>query len=185
MSAPQILVTVCDDGAPPQSDRDAADDGGGSGPGVSSPVALEPLEKEWLQAAAGGHVATLSHLLQQDPTLASKKDFTSVSVNAVLDLVLWGSDPQGAPGWLSCPMPGGSFTMRFRQTQVSEKIKDFLLNSKHCIHYQASTWICHREALKKRRRDSPREPQFAGPCDQSVRAGASNNSTQTFRFIDS
>uniref|UniRef100_A0A670IQF0 Ankyrin repeat domain-containing protein SOWAHC-like n=1 Tax=Podarcis muralis TaxID=64176 RepID=A0A670IQF0_PODMU len=79
MSAPQILVTVCDDGAPPQSDRDAADDGGGSGPGVSSPVALEPLEKEWLQAAAGGHMATLSHLLQQDPTLASKKDFTSVS----------------------------------------------------------------------------------------------------------
>nr|XP_028591540.1 iroquois-class homeodomain protein IRX-3-like isoform X1 [Podarcis muralis] len=77
MSAPQILVTVCDDGAPPQSDRDAADDGGGSGPGVSSPVALEPLEKEWLQAAAGGHMATLSHLLQQDPTLASKKDFTS------------------------------------------------------------------------------------------------------------
>ncbi|XP_033009817.1 ankyrin repeat domain-containing protein SOWAHC-like [Lacerta agilis] len=77
MSAPQILVTVCDDGAPPESDRDGADDGGGNGPGVPSPVALEPLEKEWLQAAAGGHVATLSHLLQQDPSLASKKDFTS------------------------------------------------------------------------------------------------------------
>ncbi|XP_042319189.1 ankyrin repeat domain-containing protein SOWAHC-like isoform X2 [Sceloporus undulatus] len=74
-TAPQILVTACNGRTAPESDRDAPDNGGGSlGP---SPVALEPLEKEWLQGAASGHVATLRQLLQQDPNLATKKDFTS------------------------------------------------------------------------------------------------------------
>uniref|UniRef100_A0A8C9SJ00 Ankyrin repeat domain-containing protein SOWAHB-like n=1 Tax=Scleropages formosus TaxID=113540 RepID=A0A8C9SJ00_SCLFO len=34
---------------------------------------LEPLEKEWMHSAACGQLDHLSHLLQQDPSLASKK----------------------------------------------------------------------------------------------------------------
>lgn len=49
----------------------------GSGSMGSPSVALDPLEKEWLKCAAIGHLATLSDLLRQDPSLAMKKDFTS------------------------------------------------------------------------------------------------------------
>ncbi|XP_029767675.1 ankyrin repeat domain-containing protein SOWAHC-like isoform X4 [Terrapene carolina triunguis] len=38
---------------------------------------LDPVEKEWLQGAASGHLLTLSHLLKQEPSLATRKDFTS------------------------------------------------------------------------------------------------------------
>lgn len=34
---------------------------------------LDPLEKEWLKCAAIGHLAALSDLLRQDPSLAMKK----------------------------------------------------------------------------------------------------------------
>ncbi|KAJ7332301.1 hypothetical protein JRQ81_014481 [Phrynocephalus forsythii] len=90
MSAPQIVVTAapCPEGTPLEPERSALDDGGSSlGPSavaVSHDVAcggvrgsalqlLEPLEKEWLQGAARGHVATLKHLLRQDATLATRK----------------------------------------------------------------------------------------------------------------
>ncbi|XP_018615922.1 ankyrin repeat domain-containing protein SOWAHB isoform X2 [Scleropages formosus] len=49
----------------------------GSGSVGSLTVTLEPLEKEWMHSAACGQLDHLSHLLQQDPSLASKKDFTS------------------------------------------------------------------------------------------------------------
>nr|XP_020662685.1 ankyrin repeat domain-containing protein SOWAHA-like [Pogona vitticeps] len=58
-----------------EPERDAFNDGGGS-PGPNA-GALETLEKEWLQGAASGHLATLKDLLQQDPTLATRKDFIS------------------------------------------------------------------------------------------------------------
>ncbi|XP_034733184.1 ankyrin repeat domain-containing protein SOWAHB isoform X2 [Etheostoma cragini] len=44
----------------------------------SAAVALEPIEKEWIYSAAGARVPDLSQLLRQDPSLANKKDFTSV-----------------------------------------------------------------------------------------------------------
>ncbi|CAM5097808.1 unnamed protein product [Natator depressus] len=59
----------------PASEQDASEDGG-SNLG-SSPVALDLVEKEWLQGAASGHLLTLSHLLKQEPSLATRKDFTS------------------------------------------------------------------------------------------------------------
>uniref|UniRef100_A0A674IUV3 Uncharacterized protein n=1 Tax=Terrapene triunguis TaxID=2587831 RepID=A0A674IUV3_9SAUR len=34
---------------------------------------LDPVEKEWLQGAASGHLLTLSHLLKQEPSLATRK----------------------------------------------------------------------------------------------------------------
>lgn len=46
----------------------------------SAAVALDPIEKEWIYSAAGARVPDLSQLLRQDPTLANKKDFTSVSI---------------------------------------------------------------------------------------------------------
>ncbi|KAL6119454.1 uncharacterized protein ACO6RY_04025 [Pungitius sinensis] len=46
----------------------------------SAAVALDPIEKEWIYSAAGARVPDLSHLLRQDPSLANKKDFTSVSI---------------------------------------------------------------------------------------------------------
>ncbi|KAH1181898.1 hypothetical protein KIL84_009652 [Mauremys mutica] len=55
----------------PESEQDASEDGGSS-PGSSS-VALDPVEKEWLQGAASGHLLTLSHLLKQEPSLATRK----------------------------------------------------------------------------------------------------------------
>uniref|UniRef100_A0A3B5KFX8 SOWAHA-C winged helix-turn-helix domain-containing protein n=1 Tax=Takifugu rubripes TaxID=31033 RepID=A0A3B5KFX8_TAKRU len=45
----------------------------------SAAVALDPIEKEWIYSAAGARVPDLSQLLRQDPSLANKKDFTSVS----------------------------------------------------------------------------------------------------------
>ncbi|XP_039355074.1 ankyrin repeat domain-containing protein SOWAHA-like isoform X5 [Mauremys reevesii] len=59
----------------PESEQDASEDGGSSL--GSSSVALDPVEKEWLQGAASGHLLTLSHLLKQEPSLATRKDFTS------------------------------------------------------------------------------------------------------------
>ncbi|TDH10153.1 hypothetical protein EPR50_G00072110 [Perca flavescens] len=44
----------------------------------SAAVALDPIEKEWIYSAAGARVPDLSQLLRQDPSLANKKDFTSV-----------------------------------------------------------------------------------------------------------
>ncbi|XP_073166095.1 uncharacterized protein [Lepidochelys kempii] len=61
----------------PASEQEASEDGGSSL--GSSPVALDLVEKEWLQGAASGHLLTLSHLLKQEPSLATRKDFTSVS----------------------------------------------------------------------------------------------------------
>nr|XP_027328625.2 ankyrin repeat domain-containing protein SOWAHC-like isoform X3 [Anas platyrhynchos] len=89
---PQILVTDfsaaspagwhCPDPQPEpgeedgeQDTREASEDGSSSV--GASPVALDPVEKEWLQGAAGGDLPVLSHLLQQEPALATKKDFTS------------------------------------------------------------------------------------------------------------
>ncbi|KAL2103894.1 hypothetical protein ACEWY4_000762 [Coilia grayii] len=42
-------------------------------------VALDPVEKEWLYSAACAQLSHLTHLLQVEPALANKKDFTSVS----------------------------------------------------------------------------------------------------------
>ncbi|XP_067163531.1 microtubule cross-linking factor 1-like isoform X2 [Apteryx mantelli] len=96
---PQILVTdfsaaSCLEGplAPGGTQQEAAEPGEEDGEQVakeapedgsssvgSSPVALDPVEKEWLQGAASGDLPVLSQLLQQEPSLATKKDFTSVS----------------------------------------------------------------------------------------------------------
>ncbi|XP_029470394.1 ankyrin repeat domain-containing protein SOWAHC-like isoform X5 [Rhinatrema bivittatum] len=58
-----------------EPEHEALEDGGSSvGP---TAIALDPIEKEWLQGAASGNVPTLSHLLKQEPSLALKKDFTS------------------------------------------------------------------------------------------------------------
>ncbi|XP_056129765.1 ankyrin repeat domain-containing protein SOWAHB [Lampris incognitus] len=46
-------------------------------------VALDPIEKEWIYSAACARVPNLSQLLGQDPSLANKKDFTSVSITAL------------------------------------------------------------------------------------------------------
>ncbi|XP_078092522.1 uncharacterized protein LOC144508463 isoform X1 [Mustelus asterias] len=59
------------------SEQNGFEDGSGS---MGSPsVALDPLEKEWLKCAASGHLTALCDLLRQDPSLATKKDFTSVN----------------------------------------------------------------------------------------------------------
>ncbi|XP_060691875.1 ankyrin repeat domain-containing protein SOWAHA-like [Hemiscyllium ocellatum] len=61
------------------SEQNGFEDGTGS---MGSPsVALDPLEKEWLKCAASGQLTALCDLLRQDPSLAAKKDFTSVSDN--------------------------------------------------------------------------------------------------------
>ncbi|XP_058860017.1 ankyrin repeat domain-containing protein SOWAHC-like [Acipenser ruthenus] len=52
----------------------------GTGSVGSSAIALDPLEKEWIHSAACARLPVLNHLLQQDPTLVYKKDFTSVSI---------------------------------------------------------------------------------------------------------
>ncbi|XP_071398017.1 ankyrin repeat domain-containing protein SOWAHC [Centroberyx affinis] len=49
----------------------------------STAVALDPIEKEWIYSAACARVPDLSQLLRQDPSLANKKDFTSVSITAL------------------------------------------------------------------------------------------------------
>nr|XP_033819347.1 ankyrin repeat domain-containing protein SOWAHC-like isoform X2 [Geotrypetes seraphini] len=58
-----------------EPEPDASEDGGSSG--GSTAIALDPVEKEWLQGAASGNVSTLSHLLKQEPSLAGKK-FTAL-----------------------------------------------------------------------------------------------------------
>ncbi|XP_030067231.1 ankyrin repeat domain-containing protein SOWAHA isoform X2 [Microcaecilia unicolor] len=58
-----------------EMEPDASEDGGSSG--GSAAIALDPIEKEWLQGAASGNVPTLSHLLKQEPSLAGKK-FTAL-----------------------------------------------------------------------------------------------------------
>ncbi|KAM9120828.1 uncharacterized protein ACDP82_014734 isoform 2-T2 [Pangshura tecta] len=63
----------------PESEQDASEDGGSSL--GSSSVALDPVEKEWLQGAASGHLLTLSHLLKQEPSLATRK--ASVALTAL------------------------------------------------------------------------------------------------------
>ncbi|XP_067163530.1 microtubule-associated protein 1A-like isoform X1 [Apteryx mantelli] len=90
---PQILVTdfsaaSCLEGplAPGGTQQEAAEPGEEDGEQVakeapedgsssvgSSPVALDPVEKEWLQGAASGDLPVLSQLLQQEPSLATKK----------------------------------------------------------------------------------------------------------------
>ncbi|XP_038225988.1 ankyrin repeat domain-containing protein SOWAHA-like [Dermochelys coriacea] len=76
---PHILVT--DVSASPASEQDTSEDGGSSL--GSNPVALDLVEKEWLQGAASGHLLTLSHLLKQEPSLATRKDFISGVLAAV------------------------------------------------------------------------------------------------------
>ncbi|KAK6308344.1 hypothetical protein J4Q44_G00216150 [Coregonus suidteri] len=39
----------------------------------STPVALDPVEKEWIYSAACGRLSDLAQLLQQEPSLANKK----------------------------------------------------------------------------------------------------------------
>ncbi|XP_069507477.1 ankyrin repeat domain-containing protein SOWAHA-like isoform X2 [Ambystoma mexicanum] len=59
------------DGIPRDSDQDVFEDGGSSMGSAS--VALDPVEKEWLQGAASGNSPALSELLKQEPALAWKK----------------------------------------------------------------------------------------------------------------
>ncbi|KAJ8016941.1 hypothetical protein DPEC_G00012580 [Dallia pectoralis] len=49
----------------------------------STSVALDPLEKDWIYSAACGRLSDLSQLLKQEPSLANKKDFTSVSIRSL------------------------------------------------------------------------------------------------------
>ncbi|XP_039512784.1 ankyrin repeat domain-containing protein 2 isoform X3 [Pimephales promelas] len=44
-------------------------------------VQMEPIEREWLRCAALGNTSTLFLLLQQDPTLLSKKDFVTTALH--------------------------------------------------------------------------------------------------------
>ncbi|XP_048873132.1 ankyrin repeat domain-containing protein SOWAHB [Brienomyrus brachyistius] len=60
-----------------KSESDLEQDEEGTGSVGSAAVALDPLEKEWMYSAACGQLTHLTELLLQDPTLASKKDFTS------------------------------------------------------------------------------------------------------------
>ncbi|KAM9178289.1 uncharacterized protein V3H86_010096 [Mergus octosetaceus] len=105
-----------------QDAREASEDGSSSV--GASPVALDPVEKEWLQGAAGGDLPVLSHLLQQEPALATKKDFTSTALHWAAKhgkedmatmLVGAGADinmravsgARGVPGW-GWPRGGGT-----------------------------------------------------------------------------
>ncbi|XP_069099622.1 ankyrin repeat domain-containing protein SOWAHA-like isoform X3 [Pleurodeles waltl] len=63
--------------SPKDMEQEVFEDGGSSVGSAS--VALDPVEKEWLQGAASGNCPALSQLLKQEPALAWKKDFTSVS----------------------------------------------------------------------------------------------------------
>nr|XP_015220705.1 PREDICTED: ankyrin repeat domain-containing protein SOWAHC-like isoform X2 [Lepisosteus oculatus] len=92
-----------------ESERD--DDGSGSV--GSHGVALDPLEKEWMRSAACGQLAHLAQLLKQEPSLACKKDFTSVSMSVFLSFPLrlsvrlaGSSGPPGAPLWRGSGGPG-------------------------------------------------------------------------------
>ncbi|XP_007887674.1 ankyrin repeat domain-containing protein SOWAHC-like isoform X4 [Callorhinchus milii] len=44
---------------------------------------LDPLEHDWIRYAAMGNTAALTHLLLQDPTLASKKGYTALHIAAL------------------------------------------------------------------------------------------------------
>ncbi|XP_064420482.1 ankyrin repeat domain-containing protein SOWAHB [Latimeria chalumnae] len=58
-----------------EPDQDGFEDSSSS---VGSPsVALDPLEKEWIQCAASARLIALRKLLKQDPTLAYKKGWVS------------------------------------------------------------------------------------------------------------
>ncbi|XP_068187182.1 ankyrin repeat domain-containing protein SOWAHA [Antennarius striatus] len=59
------------------AESESEQDEEGTGSVGRAPVALIPIEKEWIYSAAGARVPNLSQLLKQDPTLANKKDFTS------------------------------------------------------------------------------------------------------------
>ncbi|XP_059396591.1 ankyrin repeat domain-containing protein SOWAHB-like isoform X2 [Carassius carassius] len=50
----------------------------------STTVSLDPLEKEWIFSAASGKLSHLTQLLKQDSSLANKKDFTSVSLQPIM-----------------------------------------------------------------------------------------------------
>ncbi|XP_026092951.1 ankyrin repeat domain-containing protein SOWAHC-like isoform X1 [Carassius auratus] len=69
-----------DSGSKSESEQDE-ECGGSLG---STPVALDPLEKEWIFSAASGKLSHLTHLLKQDSSLANKKDFTSVSLQPIM-----------------------------------------------------------------------------------------------------
>ncbi|XP_029578576.1 ankyrin repeat domain-containing protein SOWAHC isoform X2 [Salmo trutta] len=47
----------------------------------STPVALDPVEKEWIYSATCGRLSDLSQLLKQEPSLANKKDFVSTALH--------------------------------------------------------------------------------------------------------
>ncbi|XP_058499100.1 ankyrin repeat domain-containing protein SOWAHA [Solea solea] len=67
----------------------------GTGSMGSAVVALDPIEKEWIYSAAGARVPDLSQLLRQDPSLANKKDFTSVSsekIYSICTYLIWKDD---------------------------------------------------------------------------------------------
>ncbi|XP_041081227.1 ankyrin repeat domain-containing protein SOWAHC isoform X3 [Polyodon spathula] len=80
-SAPQVEDPLAQ--SPKEDEQDAVSkseteqDEDGTGSMGSSAIALDPLEKEWIHSAACGRLPVLNHLLQQDPTLVYKKDFTS------------------------------------------------------------------------------------------------------------
>uniref|UniRef100_H3D4I4 SOWAHA-C winged helix-turn-helix domain-containing protein n=1 Tax=Tetraodon nigroviridis TaxID=99883 RepID=H3D4I4_TETNG len=63
----------------PGSKSESEQDEESTGSVGSAAVALDPIEKEWIYSAAGARVPDLSQLLRQDPSLANKKDFTSVN----------------------------------------------------------------------------------------------------------
>ncbi|XP_061115231.1 ankyrin repeat domain-containing protein SOWAHB [Conger conger] len=64
-------------GSKSELEQDLEQEEEGTGSIGSNSVALDPLEKEWMQSAACGRLAQLSQLLKQEPSLAYKKDFTS------------------------------------------------------------------------------------------------------------
>ncbi|KAL1247933.1 hypothetical protein QQF64_023309, partial [Cirrhinus molitorella] len=49
-------------------------------------VQMDPIEREWLRCAALGNATTLFLLLQQDPTLISKKDFVTCNDTGIISL---------------------------------------------------------------------------------------------------
>ncbi|XP_043946168.1 ankyrin repeat domain-containing protein SOWAHC-like isoform X2 [Protopterus annectens] len=64
-----------DDGFKGETESEVFEDGTGSE--GSAAVVLDQAEKNWMLCAAKGQLASLRQLLQQDPALAHKKDFTS------------------------------------------------------------------------------------------------------------
>ncbi|XP_014835323.1 PREDICTED: ankyrin repeat domain-containing protein SOWAHA-like isoform X5 [Poecilia mexicana] len=62
----------------PDEESESEHDEESTGSMGSASVALDPTEKEWIYHAASARVPDLSQLLMQEPSLANKKDFTSV-----------------------------------------------------------------------------------------------------------